>query len=43
MTLVRVIMATTGPASAQKIVRREEGSGQEHAPVDSVFAASVRK
>ena len=43
MTLVRVITATTGPASAQKIVRREEESGQARAPVDSVSAASVRK
>ena len=43
MTLVRVITATTGPVSAQKIVRREEESGQERAPVDSVSAASVRK
>ena len=43
MTLARVITATTGLVSAQKIVRREEGSGQAPAPVASASAASVRE
>ena len=41
MTLARVTTATTGLASALKIVRREEGSGQGPAPVALVSAASV--
>ena len=36
-------MATTGLASAQKIVRREEESGQGPAPAALVSAASVRE
>ena len=43
MTLARVTTATTGLASAQKIVRREEESGQAPAPVASASAASVRE